>query len=169
MSANTGNWARNGVKRVRLGPLNTSNQQGGNHKGLLERLNSAGQENRKAVAPSCPEKPRYVDVTAAFFGKQRRPAQEIKSQMPPPQPPIARPVQQHQLPPQDLQEAKSHEKQGRPVSSESPAAKELRDKLTGAVASSYFFFFVLCICFSIMGTANRTNQTDFLLNRQCLD
>lgn len=138
MSANTGNWARNGVKRVRLEPMNSSKQQGRNHKGLLERLNSAGQENKKAAAPSCPEKPRYVDVTAAFFGKQRRPAQEIKSQMPPPQPPIPRPVQQHQLPLHSRQQVKSHEAQRRPVPGESPAAKELRDELTGAVASSSF-------------------------------
>lgn len=134
MSANAGNWGRNGVKRVRFEPSKTSNQQqNGGHKGLLERLNSADQDKTAAPAPSAPEKLRYVDVTAAFFGKQRRPAQEIKGQVLPPQPLLPRPVQQQQPPFQRRKEVADDDKKRRSVPSESPVAKELRDELAGNV------------------------------------
>lgn len=158
MSANTGDWGRNGVKRVRLEPLKASNQQNDSHKGLLERLDSASQGKTKAPNPPVPERPQYVDVTAAFFGKQRRAAQEIKSQVPPPQPLLPRPAQRQQPPLQSRQEVRNHDKQHRPVPSESPVAKELREELAGEVASSFFTH-----------TGNFTGQTDFFLNRQCLD
>jgi len=144
MSANTANWGRNGVKRVRLEPLSTSKQQNVSHKGLLERLNSASQEKTEAPTPPCPEQPQHVDVTAAFFGKQRRPAQEVKTRVPPPQAPLPRPVQQQQPPLQSRQEVRNHDKQLRPAPSESPVAKELRDELAGAVASSSFVYRASC-------------------------
>lgn len=133
MSTDTGNWSRNGVKRVRFDSLNTANQHDGSHKGLLERLNSADQDKTAKPAPPGPEKPRYVDVTAAFFGKQRRPMQEIKSQVLPPQPLPPRPVQQQQTPFQRHQEPRDDGKKRRSVPNESPVGKELRDELAGNV------------------------------------
>lgn len=137
MFANTGNLGRNGVKRARLDPLNPSNQQKGSHKSLLERLNSAGGEKTNAPASVCPDKPRYIDVTAAFFGKQRRPAQESKGQMLPPSPQPPRPIEQQQPSRPQRQETNKHDKQRRPVINELPVAQELRDELAGAIIFSY--------------------------------
>lgn len=132
MAAIAGNLGRNGVKRTRLDPLNPSNQQNGSRKSLLERLNSAGEEQSNPTAPVIPEKPRYVDVTAAFFGRERRPMQERKGEMLPPSP---RPVKQQQPPHPYRQEIQNHDKQRQPVGHESPIAKELKDELKGAICS----------------------------------
>ncbi|KAK7722440.1 hypothetical protein SLS64_000977 [Diaporthe eres] len=135
MFASTGNWGRNGVKRARLDPLGPPNQQKGSRKSLLERLNSAGEEKMSAPASFLPEEPRYVDATAAFFGKQRRPAQESKGQMLPPSPRPPRPAQQQQPPRPCRQEMQNHDKQCQPVINESPVAKDLRNELTGSFAT----------------------------------
>jgi hypothetical protein len=137
MSAVTGNQGRNGIKPVRLEPLKASDRQNGTYKGLLERLHSTSQDQTKAGTPP-PEQPQYVDVTAAFFGKQRRAAQEVESQVPPSQQLSSRPVQQQHAPLQSRQEVRNHDKQRRPVPNESRVAKELRDELTGNVASFLF-------------------------------
>lgn len=142
MFANTGNSGRNGVKRARLDPLNSSNRQNGNRKTLLERLNSAGEEKSNAPTTLCPEKPRYIDVTAAFFGKQRRPAQESKGQMLPPSPRPPRPVQQQHPPRPCRQGIQIHDKQCRPISNESPVAKELRDELAGTITFLFLRVFM---------------------------
>lgn len=136
MLANTTNWGRNGVKRVRLDPLDSSNPQNGSHKSLLERLNSAGEEKTSAPASVRPEEPRFMDVTAAFFGKQRLPVQEqeIKGQLPPSMPPPDHPARQQQPPHPRRHETHKHDKQHRPVINQSPVAKELREELEGAVA-----------------------------------
>ncbi|KAG8168463.1 hypothetical protein KVR01_001212 [Diaporthe batatas] len=133
MSTDTGSWSRNGAKRVRFGSSNNPKQQNGGHKGLLERLNSVDQEQTVAPAPCDPEKPRYVDVTAAFFGKQRRPAQEINSQVLPPQPLPPRPVQQQKAQSQRHQEVGDESKKHRSFANESSVAKELREELAGNV------------------------------------
>lgn len=160
MSANTGNWSRNDVKRVRFDSLDISNQQNDGRKGLLERLNSADQDKTAAPAPPGPGKPRYVDMTAAFFGKQRRPLQEIKSQVLPPQPLPPLPVQQ-----QEQSQFKRHQEVGgdddknrRSIPNKSPVAKELRDELAG----------VLLPFSSSMRIVNRTSLAKFLFCRQCL-
>lgn len=159
MSANTGNWSRNDVKRVRFDSLDTSNQQNDGRKGLLERLNSADQDKTAAPAPPGPGKPRYVDMTAAFFGKQRRPLQEIKSQVPPPQPLPPLPVQQQEQPQfKRHQEVGGDDKNRRSIPNESPVAKELRDELAG----------VLLPFPSSMRIVNRTSLAKFLFCRQCL-
>lgn len=141
MFASTANWGRNGAKRVRIEPLNSSKQQSGSHKSLLERLNSAGEEQRNAPSSLCSGEPLYIDATAAFFGKQRRPAQETKGQMLPPPPP-PRPVQEQRPSRQRRQEVQNHDKHHRPVSNESPVAKELRDELAGAIV---FLFLHACV------------------------
>lgn len=151
MFASTGNSGRNGVKRVRLDPLNPSNQQNGSRKSLLERLNSAGQEKSSATASLCPEKPRYIDVTAAFFGKQRRPPQESKGQMLPPSPRPPRPAKQQQPSRPCRPDVQNHDKQRRPAGNESPVAKELRDELAG---TSVFFFLQACLPRSIQHQPN---------------
>lgn len=162
MSASTAKWGRNGAKRIRLEPSNSSNQQNGSRRSLLERLNSAGGEKAHATPSLCSEEPRYIDVTAAFFGKQRRPAPETKGQMLPPPPP-PRPVQQQQQPCQGHLEVEGHDKKHRPVSNESPVAKELRDELAGAIA---FLFLHACVPWTLI----RTSQTDNpLSNRQLRD
>ncbi|KAG6359392.1 hypothetical protein INS49_012913 [Diaporthe citri] len=135
MFGSTGNWGRYGVKRVRLDPLDSYNQQNGSRKSLLARLNSAGEEKSNAPATLCPEKPRYIDVTAAFFGKQRRPAQESQGQIPRPSPTSPRLVQQQKPSRPFHQEKQNHDKMRRPVVNESPVAKELRDELAGSFAT----------------------------------
>ncbi|KAL1864870.1 hypothetical protein Daus18300_007437 [Diaporthe australafricana] len=126
------NRSHNGGKRVRLDPLNSSNQQNGSHKGLLERLNSDGDEITNPPTATAHTEPRHVDMTAAFFGKQRRPVQQIRDEMAPPPP---RPVQQQPCPRPCRQDVQHHERQRQPVITELQVAKDLREELAGNIAT----------------------------------
>lgn len=162
MSASAGNLGRNGVKRTRLDPSNPSNQQNGSRKSLLERLHSAEEEKSNPTPSVCPEKPRYVDVTAAFFGKQRRTVQESKAEMLPPTPRPPRPVKQQQLSRPCRPEIQNNDEQRRTAGHESPVVKELKEELAGTSV----FLFLKLVCLKALSTS-RTDT--LLLNRKFRD
>ncbi|KAK2615250.1 hypothetical protein N8I77_002018 [Diaporthe amygdali] len=129
MYASNTDWGRNGVKRVRLEPVNSSLQQNGSHKSLLERLKSDDGKVSTTHTSLSPEEPQYVDITAAFFGKQRRPAQHSKGQMGPP------PLQQQKRPQPRNQDVQRHETQHKYATIKLAEAKVLRDELAGNIAT----------------------------------
>ncbi|ROV99566.1 hypothetical protein VPNG_07700 [Cytospora leucostoma] len=135
MSSNTARWGQNGVKATHINPLRPSSvQQDGGRKGLLHRLKT-DTPHKKHVRESddaVQKEPRYVDVTAAFFGRHRRQAPRSQSPAPPKQ------VQLHQGPPPLVVQLQQEKPRTSPVAMQAPGlplAIELKSELDQSIAT----------------------------------
>ncbi|ROW00829.1 hypothetical protein VMCG_06513 [Cytospora schulzeri] len=130
------------TKSMHVDPVDASSLRYKNvRKSLLERLKPDTPCQAKQQPDVAPREPQYVDVTAAFFGRQRRRALQVKNSAP------SHPAHQHQQPPPEprqqrssplvlpLQQQKRQNPLDGPRTPDAPLANELRSELDQNIAA----------------------------------
>jgi hypothetical protein len=118
MFSKTTAWGQNDAQSMHSDPVNSSSLQKttGGRKSLLERLKPDTPRQAQQKPDAAPKEPQYLDVTAAFFGRQRHQAPRIKN-----------PAPSHHA--HQLQHQKPQELPDEPRTPDAPLASELRSEL----------------------------------------
>lgn len=117
-------WGQIDAQSMHSDPVNSSSLQKttGGRKSLLERLKPDTPHQAQQKPDTAPKEPQYLDVTAAFFGRQRRQVPRVKNSQP-----------SHHA--HQLQHQKPQELPDELRTPEAPLASELRSELDQSIAA----------------------------------